>query len=369
MAKELKGRSGQCRHGYAVYRCDMRSSADRSPFTPVPNRPSTRLLIVVIAGVVLSGLCLWVLARTTDVPEFVWLIGSADLAVLGAAVLSLAASMVVRAVRWRVLMPPSRHGVHISTLGTLPIVLVGYAGNAVLPMRLGDAIRGIVAARRFRAGLPEMLGSVGLERVADAAALAGVVLVASVGTVLPGWLTQTSLILVLAAAGLMALLRWGHPIGRRFSMRGHPDRFLNRLVRGLRARPRAIAASLGLSGVAWCLDGLTFWIGANALGLNIGWEVALLIAAGAAIGGILPSAPAAIGTFELAGTAVGVALGLDPTAALGVVAVGHAITVVPLIAAGGISAAWLGLDTSSVRVASRIATRDGGPSIAAEPSR
>lgn len=346
----------------------MRSPTDRSS-TPRASGHLSRLLFASIAGVLLSALCVWVLAQATDVSTLVRLIGAAELPLLGAAVLSLAVSMVVRTARWRLLMPPSRDGAAIGVMGILPIVCVGYAGNAVLPVRLGDALRAVVAARRFRLGLPEALGSVGLERVVDAAALAGVALIASVGVAVPGWLTQTSLLLALAAATFVALVHWGRPIARRLSSGENPESFLVRLAAGLRARPAAMAASFGLSAVAWCLDGLTFWIGANALGLNIGWEAGLLIAAGAAIGGIVPSAPAAIGTFELAGTAVGTALGLSPTAALGIVAVAHAITVVPLIVAGFISAAWLGLGWTSFRVASRIAAREGGAPMAAEAGR
>lgn len=363
------GRLDQWLPSAAVYGWGMPPPEDRSPVIRARRRPLPLLFIASIAGALLSAVSIWLLAATTDFSSLMRLIGEADGAFLGVALISLAVSMGVRAARWRVLMPRSRGGVKVGVIGTLPIVLVGYAGNAVLPLRLGDAARGILAGRKFRLGVPEALGSVAVERAVDAAALAGVALIASVGAVVPGWMTQTSVFLLVVTAVILVLVRRGRWIGGRQLMETPPGRFLARLAAGVQVKRGALVAALGLSGLAWCLDGLTFWIGAIALGVNIGWEVGVLVAAGAAIGGILPSAPAAIGTFELAGTAVGVALGLDPTTALAVVAIGHAITVVPLIAAGLISAAWLGLDGSTMRTIARVATGDRRTSIATEPGR
>jgi uncharacterized membrane protein YbhN (UPF0104 family) len=115
-----------------------------------------------------------------------------------------------------------------------------------------------------------------------------------------------------------------------------PSRKLLRLAAGIRSNDRGAALALGWSLIAWALDGATFWLCAMALGLDLHPVAAFLVAAGASLGGIAPSAPAALGTYELGGTAVGVALGMSGADALAMVVLAHAATVLPiLVAAAG----------------------------------
>ena len=66
-------------------------------------------------------------------------------------------------------------------------MLVGYLGNAVLPARLGEPMRAVIASRRERIGTTEALGSVLVERVIDIATLAVVGFVAALIVAGPAW--------------------------------------------------------------------------------------------------------------------------------------------------------------------------------------
>jgi uncharacterized membrane protein YbhN (UPF0104 family) len=307
-------------------------------------------VLAAILGVFISGMSLWLLIVTTDLSDLGTVLGRADWALVGLAVGTLAASMLIRTARWKVILPTRAPGEPPSILRVLPVVLVGYAINTIVPMRLGDVFRGVAASRRFRLGTPEALGSVGLERVLDAGALAGVAALASMGSVVPAWLTQGGLIIAIAAAAVVigVYLVGIAQRSNRFNP-GKGTSVLWRAWRGLRANPRALAASSVLSAIAWAVDGMTVWIVARSLGIEIGWHDAMLIATGAALAAIIPSAPASIGTFHLAGTAVGVAMGLSATSALAVVVVWHATTVVSLLAAGGVSGVIIGAGMRDLR--------------------
>jgi len=231
-------------------------------------------------------------------------------------------------------------------------------------MRLGDIVRGLTASRRFRMGGPETLGSVALERILDAGALAAVAALTSIGSRLaPSWLTQGSIVIAVSAITILGTVYLiGIAARRRPAARSvNAGSMFWRAWIGVRANPRAIAVSSALSAIAWCIDGITVLIIARALGIEFGWEVAMLIATGAALGAILPSAPAAIGTFHIAGTAVGVAMGLSTSTALAVVVLWHAATVVPLVVAGAISTPIVGIGMRDLRAATiRNATRSTG---------
>lgn len=328
----------------------MHRAANLGRLTPRFYRLSDhRVAITALVGIVVSGLCLWILAGSIDLAALRDLVIRANMALLAAAVVTLTISMIVRTARWHVLLP--RGAATLRVLRLVPFVLFGYAANSVAPMRLGDAARAVAVARTFRTGTPETLGSVGLERVLDAGALAAVALVASTGRAVPDWLTQVSLLLAGAAAavctGILVVGTLAR-VGRRATVI-RPPSFMGRVWSGLRANPRSIAASIALSAAAWCIDGVTFWLVAHALGVSLPWEVAMLVGLGAAVGGILPSAPAAIGTFELAGATVGMALGLDGTTALAIVLLGHAVTVIPLVVAGVVCAPLIGAGLRDLR--------------------
>lgn len=325
------------------------------PFGP----RGVRLTIAITLGLVVSGGSAWVLAQLVDASTVATVLEDVSFLVVGTAVASLAVSMVIRTTRWLTILPDGPARPTMAAL--LPFMIIGYAANAVAPFRAGDAARGIIVARRFRLGIPETLGSVGLERVLDGLALAMLLLVASMGVVVPGWFTQAS---VIVAAGAVTILgtfmlvgviprfrvRVGHGIGRRF-------------WRGVRSNNRRAGEAFGWSLMAWCTDGLTFWLCAVALGLEISPVFALLIAGGAALGSMAPSAPAALGTFELAGTAVAVGLGMEPSSAFALVVLAHAVTVVPMVAAAALFTASAGLTLGGLYRMSRVTDEVRGQAV------
>lgn len=327
----------------------MRSSTAVSPSVPpsTGHNSRSRLLVGVLAGALVSALCVWLLGSAIDARQAIELVGGADLELVLVALLPLALSMVVRTLRWRILLHSAAPSSDAGTVRLLPFVLAGYAANAVLPLRMGDVARAVTAARRLGLGLPETIGSVGLERVLDAGGLAAVALAASLGTAVPGWLIGTSLLLAGATVVFFALVHGLYRLAPRLSwVRGS---MVARFGRGLRSDPRSVGVAFALSMLIWCVDAVTFWTVASALGVELGPGAAVLMATGAALGGILPSAPAAIGTFELAGTAMGTAIGLDGASALAIVMLAHATTIVPLLIGGAIAVPIIGLSGTDLR--------------------
>lgn len=311
-------------------------------FDPRQAYTAARKITVSSLGLIMSAASIWLLLSATDPRALHDTLAGADWRLVVGAVVTLALSMLVRTMRRKVILPPS-HGRRATVRALFRVVLIGYAVNALVPARLGDVFRGVAASRRFRTGTPEALGSVGLERILDAGALAAVAAFASIGSQVPPWLTQGGLLIAVVAAAAVTFV-YLIEIVRRFRPRASNgiQSLVGRAWSGLRASPRTIAASSLLCAVAWGIDGITVWMVARALGIDIGWEMSMLIAAGAAIAAILPSAPASIGTFHLGGTAVGIAMGMDASAALSLVVAWHALTFVSLLVPGTVSALVIG---------------------------
>ena len=80
--------------------------------------------------------------------------------------MALVAQLWVRSLRWAQLLPEGHAG-RIPTRRLVPVVLVGYLGNGVLPARLGDPIRALLVGRRESVPASSAFGSIVLERVVD----------------------------------------------------------------------------------------------------------------------------------------------------------------------------------------------------------
>ena len=77
-----------------------------------------------------------------------------------------------RALRWQFLLNPLRY---FPVRRLYPVVVIGYAANNLLPMRLGELVRSYYLARQEKFSATSALGSVVVERVFDGLTLIGLV--------------------------------------------------------------------------------------------------------------------------------------------------------------------------------------------------
>jgi uncharacterized membrane protein YbhN (UPF0104 family) len=173
----------------------------------------------------------------------------------------------------------------------------------------------------------------------------------------PGWIVGgTAAVAVVAIAVTLVLLVAGPSITRWLGARSRVSllRIASRFLRAASLTPRpALLAAVALTALAWSTDTLLYAVAARALGIELGPAQALVIVAAASLGTIIPSAPGYIGTFELAASAAGAAVGLSSGSALALAILIHLLTLVPLSAAGLISAVTIGADLRGAVAGSR----------------
>ena len=307
-----------------------------------------------VAGLVLSAAAVWIVLQAVDIGEAASILGRAAplpvVAIVGVVALQLA----LRATRWSYLLPAIPR---IRPVRLLPPLLIGYLGNTALPARLGEPMRAVVVARREPVGTTEALGSVLLERVIDVATLAMVAFAAAVLVGSPAWTAQA--LGFAAVAGLVGIVLLGtigiDPVIRladRLGLRGKPGvralvvRFASTV--GGRSRRRAILLAAAISIGAWLLDAASFWLAGQAVGADVSYAAAALIAGVTVLGTAIPSAPGYVGTFELAAISVAGMLGVPSTEALALAVVAHVVTLVPMALGGAVSLAVLGLGMADV---------------------
>lgn len=125
------------------------------------------------------------------------------------------AAHVARAMRWAALFPKKHNGTRRKSL--LIGLGIGYAVNALIPLRIGEIVRGIVVSRLNRIRLAEVMATIVAERVADLAVLALIIAAFAPRSSDPGFANATALIFALAAglALLAAILVRGSTRVRR----------------------------------------------------------------------------------------------------------------------------------------------------------
>src|SRR5664280_2401178 len=159
-----------------------------------------------LVGLLVSVVTLWLVARSIDLGACAEVLSRADPIPLVACLAVVATQVALRSVRWRLLLPTPRGGGRARVRRIVPVLLVGYLGNAVLPARLGEPIRAYLVARREDLDAAEAFGSVVLERVVDTATLAVVAFVAAVAVNAPSWIVQATAIAALVGSAFTGAL-------------------------------------------------------------------------------------------------------------------------------------------------------------------
>ncbi|MHB8890982.1 MAG: lysylphosphatidylglycerol synthase transmembrane domain-containing protein [Candidatus Limnocylindrales bacterium] len=316
-------------------------------------------------GIGISVVALALVVQSVDLGAAWEAIRRADARWLMLLVAFIAADVLLRAIRWRVLLGPVAEVPLRATLGSL---LVGYLANNVLPARLGELVRSHDLGSRTGLSRSTILGTIVVERVVDTlvvvviAAIA--ILVLSVrgvvaSAVLVG-VAVSGLLVVGIAVGIVAhrlpgAERMTAIVARRPRIHGA----LVRLRAGLSIASdlRTMVAAVVLSIGSWSCTVLAFAAAAQAVGVEPTIGQAALLAAGTNLATAIPAAPGYVGTFELAAVTIAGSVGIPPASALAFAVLVHAASLL-LTSVGGAVALVAG-----GRGHLRIPVPDGAPEV------
>jgi glycosyltransferase 2 family protein len=308
----------------------MPESPGTAPTPASARRGSWRpWLGLAISAVALGGCLVWALDQPApQIPTTPRALG-----LLAAGLGVYATSMLLRGLRWTVIL--HRAGIQVAPAEPYALILVGYMGNTVLPLRGGEALRIVLLNERSGCGWKAAVGAIIPERLLDVAAL--VVLLGAIvvsGTLVTPGLEMVALIgvalLLLGGTGIV-LYRWQRRLGR---LAGFADR-----VRPFANASRLLMTPAGLwlgvmTLVIWTLDGTVFWVTAQALELSITLPEGVGLAVIATAFSTIPSGPAYAGTLDASLLVALRALGVTGSKALSYVLMVRFLIFVPVTIVG-----------------------------------
>jgi uncharacterized protein (TIRG00374 family) len=274
-----------------------------------------------VIGLIISAVALFFAFRQANFGNILQILGSARYEFVALGFVLVALTTVARGLRWSVL-----------TQGRLPVMEAtwlfnaGFLFNNVLPARLGEIVRAMLAGRRPRMHFTSALSSIVVERLFDMVSVAVLIGLVLIGLDLPAWATSAGalmgggaligiVVLALAARYPERALRIG---ARLLALlpRMDADRatvFLRPFVEGLGAVSdvQTFALGFGLSVAAWLFSGVTGWALMLAFWPTMPLLMGMLAIAAAGLGVAVPAAPAGVGPFEAAVIGVLSASGYD----------------------------------------------------------
>lgn len=304
-----------------------------------------RPLLRALLGLAVSAVALVLVVRQVDLAAAWDVLRGAAPAWVAATLACITIDVALRAHRWRGLLAPIAR-LPLPTVGVS--LLVGYLANNVLPARLGELVRSHHLGDRTGISRASVLGTVVVERVVDTGVLVAIASVAIVVLSVRG-IVASAVLLGLAATGLLvaglalALVAHRLPFADRViaavERRPAVARAAARLRGGLAVagRPRKMAGAIGWSIAAWTATIVAFAAAGHAIGLELTWGQAALLAAGVSLVTAIPAGPGYVGTFELAAVEIAGAVGIAAEPAFALALLVHA-TILAVTSVGGVVA-------------------------------
>ncbi len=297
------------------------------------NSSLARLLVGVLISAVFLGLTL----AQVDLPEVADAIGRAAPGLLALALLIVLVDLCLRALRWHVLLlnvegagarPPYRLAFGYLTLG--------FAANAVLPARLGDIARAVLAAGTFQTPRLAIFGTVMIERISDGLVMLSLAILSSLVVASASELQAlTGFAVALGMAGLVAAAVGWLAITRSRLASTRIGTLITGLVSRLSAGAGAFrhaasaAAFLGLTALLATSAILVAWTILQAVGVRLSAIETVLFLSGIALSLAIPAAPGALGTYEFVGVAIITGLGFTAEQGLATILLMRIITTFP----------------------------------------
>lgn len=301
-------------------------------------------------GIAISAVSIWLLLRQVDLRLVGEVLSRAQWPLLLAAAGMYFVAMTLRAWRWTVLLTPIKR---LTLPQIWPVTAMGYAGNLILPARLGEVLRAAVLKTR---GVPMSAGlaTIATERVVDGLATVAIVVLTMplLPQTAPQWLITGGrvagavfalglLVLWLMLAARSAVARVLDRVGARFPALAKPATWMLHFVDGLAVlrSPRLLGRVLILTAVAWAASITEYWLAVASVGVYLSPAGASFCISAIGLSSAVPAAPGYLGTQELVGVAVLGLWGIPAATALAASLAFHVIEIVP-IGITGLIVAW-----------------------------
>jgi uncharacterized membrane protein YbhN (UPF0104 family) len=207
-------------------------------------------------------------------------------------------------------------------------ISLSQSANVILPARIGDVVRAYLLKKMKNIPLTTGFSSLAVERIFDILAITmigGFAVLGMQEMLLDRWITDVITIAGLAIVAVFGLLVLFLKL--RTTIGGVAARFI-REIAVVSTNPRAFAIAFASSLSVWFFDILTCFVVLNAFSGATSLSMVPIVFLAIAVGNltkIVPITPGAIGTYELALTAIFSLGGIDPAIGFAAAVLDHIV--------------------------------------------
>jgi len=305
-----------------------------------------------LVGIAISAVFLYVAFRGQDFGEIREAILETNLWWVPVALVLYLIGVWIRAIRWRILLRPVTTAPTVPQL--MPIVVVGFMANNVLPLRAGELVRSLLLGRLHGVRKTSALATIAVERIFDGLTMLSFLAVSMIFISITSELRHLALLAFILFAGLLLglvmLTFAGSVVDRvlQLILGPLPDGIANRVERMMASflgglgtlRNRGDLAKVALTSVlAWLFEASMYYVLAVAFGGVVreamGVAATLLTTGVANLSTLIPGAPGYVGQFEYGVKLVlNGAMGVSESSALAYAILVHALLYFPITIVG-----------------------------------
>jgi uncharacterized protein (TIRG00374 family) len=315
-------------------------------------------------GIILLVVLIW-LTGTDKIGEA---IGSASPLWLAAAALIILPALIVRAVRWKLLLFPIKKTVRVST--AFWSTAVGNMVNTLIPIRLGEFVRAYIIGEKEGTRFAPSFSSIIVERTLDLIGLLSIGIVtmflvstqAGLSSLVVNIFTAVAVLIAVILAvmivgikkedlimKLLTRITSKIPLVKRYTTR--ITDFANSLIKGLQGlsqNPKMFAANIFLTWILWLTQAFAVYLTFEAFNYPLPFVDAILGSVLISLSFILPATPGYVGSYEAFWTVIFLALGVPENLLLAAAVISHLIGLLTTIIVGSVSVVWLGVSFEDI---------------------
>ncbi|MGJ3237698.1 MAG: lysylphosphatidylglycerol synthase transmembrane domain-containing protein [Anaerolineae bacterium] len=341
---------------------------------PAKSKNSTSRRLLVILGVLISVIFLAIAFRGLQPQAFLSALNEANMPLLIAAAVVYLVTKPIIAWRWQFLLR-ALQDVPINPLTR--IVIIGYMGNNVYPLRAGEALRLFLLKRNHGVPITGAATTVVIERVFDGIVMLSFVLVALLWVDITSEQVQLVVniatpIFVIAVLVFFVLALFPSTLRRLIvTVTGLLPESLAQVVIALSDNilvglgslrsPLDLFGSVATSYITWAIEAVVYWMVMEAFALDLGYGMALLVVGVVNLAGLIPASPGQVGVYEFFTSAILTAVGIAQNTALAYAIVVHIVIWLPITVVGFVFLLQYGLGWSAISRANELEERAVSP--------
>ncbi len=299
-----------------------------------------------IIGFIISIAGLWYAFKGVDLQQIKVYLVRADLTYLILSMIVMVSSVIVRAMRWKLILIP----LHTFSLNPLyKSTMIGYFGNGVLPFRLGELLRAYAISRSNSISSSAAFGTILLERLLDLIGLAVLMTIVAFLSPLMEWTGNVLFgLIIFTVCGFIFVFWLGKSHSKFHEKVVHWKLFENksgqtvlRIIKNIFEGLTSIRKTKHTGGLIfytitlWFMYFVCTYLVVLATQIDISWVDACIILIATTLAISIPSAPGYVGTYHAAAVYVLVNIfhvGVAESQAFSVLI--HAIGYIPLVIIG-----------------------------------